>query len=95
MPVSVFGRYPPVGFGYRFFTLGYLIATWIFVWRSFAQRFNWSNLVRGAIPTGLFVLPLAALCAIDKTLGKGKGDWTSAVFLLVVIAVGCAKREWQ
>jgi peptidoglycan/LPS O-acetylase OafA/YrhL len=63
----------PVGFGFKFFTVGYLIGVWIWFWRSLAQRFGWPPFARFVIPSALFVLPLTALHTVDKSLGTVPG----------------------
>jgi hypothetical protein len=91
--MSIFGRHPPVGFAMKFFAFAFLIAAWVMFWRSVAHKFHWSGIIRGLIPSVLFLAPMAALHALDRSLGSQKGDWAGAVLILAVISVVCVKRE--
>ena len=84
----------PAGFGYKFCTLGFLIGTWVWFWRSLARRFYWPFFVRFLVPSALFVLPLIALHAQDKTMGSGPGDYYFAIVTLAVIGFFCAQENW-
>jgi hypothetical protein len=95
LPVSAFNphRHLP-GFGSKFFTIGYLIAVWIWFWRSLTRQFGWPPISRFVIPSALFVLPLAYLHTIDKSLGSVPGDYAAAILILLVIGAACAEKIW-
>ena len=93
--VSLFVRRPPIGFAMKFFAFAFLIATWVMFWRSVAHKFRWSGVIRGLIPSVLFLAPMATLHAFDRSFGSQKGDWAGGVLILVVISVLCLKLESQ
>jgi Na+/proline symporter len=77
----------------KFVDFALLTATWVFFWRSVAHKFDWSGMIRGLIPTVLFMVPLAALHASDQSLGNEKGDWAAGIVILGMISFACVKVD--
>ena len=90
--VSLFVRRPPIGFAMKFFAFAFLIATWVMFWRSVAHKFRWSGVIRGLIPSVLFLAPMATLHAFDRSFGnqKGRRGHAMSVFLPAIPAMTSA-----